>query len=441
MRSSRGCKKIGDNGLRARATALLSAKARSGAGTAPIFSRPARACLVLILLAAWPSSGDWPQWRGAARDGISTETGLLEAWPSGGPPLAWKARGLGEGFASFAVAGGRLFTQGQRDGAQYVIALDEESGEKLWEVPNGGSFHERRGGGPRGTPTVDGDRVYALAANGNLICLQAADGKRIWSTKLLDRFGARNIRWGISESPLIDDNRLIVNPGGRGASIVALDKNNGNVIWKSQSDRAGYSSAVVADIAGVRQYIVLTGNGALGLRASDGGLLWRYDEISNRTANVATPIVKGDSVFVSTDYGTGCALLKLEAAGEGIRASEIYFNRDMRNHYGTSVLVGDYLYGFSSRILTCMNFGTGEVAWKDRSVGKGQVAYAEGKLYILSEEGVVGLAEATPEGYREISRFGIVHGDLRTWTQPVIADGKLYLRDQDTVSSYDIRAR
>ena len=403
--------------------------------------RSAPVCLLLILLAAAPSLGDWPQWRGPARDGISTETGLLESWPPGGPPLAWKARGLGEGFASFAVAGGRLFTQGQRDGAQYVIALDEETGEKLWEVPNGSSFHERRGGGPRGTPTVDGGRVYALAANGNLICLQAADGKRIWSTKLLDRFGARNIRWGISESPLIDGNRLIVNPGGRGASVVALDKNNGNVIWKSQSDRAGYSSAVVADIAGVRQYIVLTGAGALGLRAGDGGLLWRYDEISNRTANVATPIVKGDSVFVSTDYGTGCALLKLEAAGEGIRASEVYFNRDMRNHYGTSVLLGGYLYGFSSRILTCMNFHTGEVAWKARSVGKGQVAYAEGKLYILSEAGVVGLAEATPKGYHEISRFAIEHGDLRTWTQPVIANGKLYLRDQDTVSSFDIRAR
>ena len=265
--------------------------------------------------------------------------------------------------------------------------------------------------------------------------------KRIWSTKLLDRFGARNIRWGISESPLIDGNRLIVNPGGRGASIVALDKNNGNVIWKSQSDRAGYSSAVVADIAGVHQYIVLTGTGALGLRASDGGLLWRYDEISNRTANIATPIVRADSVFVSTDYGTGGALLKLEAAGEGIRASEVYFNRDMCNHYGTSVLLGDYLYGFSSRILTCMNFDTGEVAWKDRSVGKGQVAYAEGKLYILSQDGIVGLAEATPQGYREISRFAIEHGDLHTWTQPVIANGKLYLRDQDTVSSYDIRAR
>ena len=406
-----------------------------------MLSRSATVCLASILLLAWPSSGEWPQWRGPARDGISTETGLLTSWPAAGPPLVWKTRGLGEGFSSFSVSDGRLFTQGQRDGTQYVIALDEQTGEKLWEIPNGESFHERRGGGPRGTPTIEGGRVYAVAANGNLTCLQAADGKRIWNTKLLDRFGARNIKWGISESPLIDGNRLIVNPGGKGASVVALDKNNGNVIWKSQSDPAGYSSAVAADIAGIRQYIVLTGNGVLGLRAGDGGILWRYDEISNRTANVATPIVKGDSVFVSTDYGTGCALLKIEAAGAGIRASEVYFNRDMRNHYGTSVLVGEYLYGFSSSILTCMNFSTGKVAWKDRSVGKGQVAYADGKLYIFSEDGVVGLAEATPEAYREISRFEIEHGNVRTWTQPVIANGKLYLRDQDTLSCYNIQSR
>ena len=406
-----------------------------------MLSRSATVCLASILLLAWPSSGEWPQWRGPARDGISTETGLLSSWPAAGPPLVWKTRGLGEGFSSFSVSADRLFTQGQRDGIQYVIALDEQTGEKLWEIPNGESFHERRGGGPRGTPTIEGGRVYAVAANGNLTCLQAADGKRIWNTKLLDRFGACNIKWGISESPLIDGNRLIVNPGGKGASVVALDKNNGNVIWKSQSDPAGYSSAVAADIAGIRQYIVLTGNGVLGLRAGDGGILWRYDEISNRTANVATPIVKGDSVFVSTDYGTGCALLKIEAAGAGIRASEVYFNRDMRNHYGTSVLVGEYLYGFSSSILTCMNFSTGKVAWKDRSVGKGQVAYADGKLYIFSEDGVVGLAEATPEAYREISRFEIEHGNVRTWTQPVIANGKLYLRDQDTLSCYNIQSR
>ncbi len=383
---------------------------------------------------------DWPQWRGPDRDGISAETGLLTSWPEGGPPLLWETRGLGSGFASFSVSGGKVFTQGQSEGRQFLIALDEETGEILWRAPNGDTFTERRGGGPRGTPTIDGDRVYALGSNGDLLCARALDGERLWSTNLLERFGARNIRWGISESPLIDGHRVIVNPGGREASVVALDKNNGNTIWKSPGDRAGYSSPVAAEVAGVRLSIVLTGGGAVGVRASDGEVLWRYDRISNSTANVATPIVRGNHVFLSTDYGTGCALLRLEPDGEGIRADEVYFHRDMKNHYGTSVLLGNHLYGFSSRILTAMNFLTGEILWRDRGVGKGQIVSAEGLLYILSDDGVVGLVKVDPKGYREISRFSIEHGQYRTWTLPVVANGKLFLRDQDTLSCYNVKA-
>ncbi len=383
---------------------------------------------------------DWPQWRGPDRDGISAETGLLTSWPEGGPPLLWKTRGLGSGFASFSVSGGKVFTQGQSEGRQFLIALDEESGEILWRTPNGDTFNERRGGGPRGTPTLDGDRVYALGSNGDLLCARASDGERLWSTNLLERFGARNIKWGISESPLIDGNRVIVSPGGREASVVALDKNNGNTIWKAPGDRAGYSSPVAAEVGGVRHYIVLTAGGAVGVRASDGEVLWRYDRISNSTANVATPIVRGNHVFLSTDYGTGCALLRLVPDGEGIRADEVYSNRDMKNHYGSSVLLGDHLYGFSSRILTSMNFMTGEILWRDRGVGKGQIVTAEGLLYILSDDGVVGLVKVDPEGYREISRFSIDHGQYRTWTLPVVANGKLFLRDQDTLSCYNVKA-
>ncbi len=395
--------------------------------------------LVSSAITAWAL--DWMQWRGPNRDGISAETGLLEKWPPGGPPLAWKADALGEGFASFAAASGRLFTQGQIGGQQYVISLDEATGKKLWETANGEPYSNRRGSGPRGTPTVDGDRVYALAANGHLICVEAATGRKVWESDLLERFGAGNINWGISESPLIDGERVIVNPGGPGASVVALNKTNGELIWKSESDEAGYSSAVAADAAGVRQYIVLTGSAGIGLRADDGRLLWRYSKVSNSTANVATPIVHDDHVFLSSDYGTGCALLKLTPKAGGVEATEVYFNREMRNHYSTSVLVGDYLYGYSSSILTCMNFKTGEVAWRDRSVGKGQVIYAQGHLYLLSEDGVVGLVEATPAGYKEKSRFELGRGDYPTWTLPVIANGKLLLRDQGTLSCYDIRAK
>jgi len=398
--------------------------------------------LVVPLVASVALLADWPDWRGPGRNGISLETGLLERWPAGGPPLAWKATGIGDGFASFSIAEGRVFTQGQRDGKQYLIALDEQTGKKLWEIAHGAAYRNNRGDGPRGTPTIDGDRVYALAADGSLVCAKAATGEQVWTTNLLRRFGGRNISWGLSESPLIDGQRLIVNAGGRGASIVALDKNNGNVLWQSQSDEAGYSSAVASEVGGLRQYILLTGEGAVGVSAESGELFWRYDEVANSTANVATPVVRGDHVFVSSDYGTGGALLKMSRSGNRIQAQQVYFNRDMRNHYSSSVLMDEHLYGYSSSVLTAMNFQTGAVAWRDRSVGKGQVIYAEGRLYLFSEDGVAGLAEANPAAYREISRFEIARvSSYPTWALPAIANGKLYLRDQGTLYSYNIRKK
>src|SRR6185295_2914823 len=228
---------------------------------------------------------------------------------------------------------------------------------------------------------------------------------------LARKFGGSVIHWGMSESPLVDGDRLIVTPGGTGAAVAALDKKTAKVLWKSQSDKAGYSSPIAADVDGKRQYIVLTGEAAIGLRADNGELLWRYDKIANRTANIATPIYRDGHVFVSTDYGTGCALLKLT----GGQMQEVYFNREMKNHYSSSVLVDDHLYGFSSSILTAMKWQTGEVAWRDRSVGKGSVTYAEGRLYVLGENGAVALVEATPSGYKQISQFSIDHGAYPTW--------------------------
>ena len=318
-----------------------------------------RLAICLLAASSLAIAADWPQWRGVERDGVSKEAGLLQQWPEGGPPLAWKATGLGEGFASVAVAGGRIITQGQSRGGQSVVALDEATGRVLWQTPNGDAYLDRRGGGPRGTPTIDGETVYALGSNGSLIALEAATGKRLWATNLLRRFNARNINWGISESPLVDGRRVVVNAGGGGASIVAIDKSNGNVIWKSLDDEAGYSSAIVIEAGGVRQYVLLTGEAAVGVRADNGKPLWRYGRVSNRTANVATPIARNGRVFVSSDYGTGGGLLELAANGSGVDAKEIYFTREMRNHYNTPVLIGDHLYGYSSRILTCMNFETG----------------------------------------------------------------------------------
>jgi outer membrane protein assembly factor BamB len=395
--------------------------------------------LSLFSFCASVAAIDWPQWRGIDRSGASSETGLLKRWPSGGPKLAWKFLGLGDGYASVSVAGGRIFTQGQRANAQYVIAIDEASGRKLWEARNGGPYRERRGDGPRGVPTVDGEMVYALAADGTLSAVQAKDGKVVWTLSLVRDFGGSVPNWGYSESPLVHGDRLIVTAGGSGHGVVALDKRTGRRVWSSQSDGAAYSSPILARVGDIDTILVFTDRGALGLRADNGELLWRYEKVSNRTANIATPIYKDGFAFFSSDYGTGCALLQLMAEGGSVRAREVYFNRDMRNHYSSSVLVGDYLYGFSSSVLTAMKFQTGEVAWRDRSVGKGSVAYADGHLYVLGEDGTVALVEATPEGYKEKSQFAIQKSDRPTWAPPVIANGRLLIRDQDALYSFIVK--
>lgn len=398
------------------------------------------ACLLLSIALLPLASAEWNQWLGPDRDGKSPESGLLAAWPESGPEQVWQVESLGEGYSSLAFANGMLFTQGVKRGKQYLIALDAETGKIAWETEHGRPYSNRRGGGPRGTPTVDGDRIYALGGDGNLICADASTGAKIWEKHLLKTYGARNISWGISESPLIDGDRLVVNAGGRRASIVALDKATGKELWKTQSDEAGYSSGVAVEIDGVRQYLFFTGEAAVGVLATNGELLWRYQPVSNSTANVATPVVRDNLAFFSSSYGTGCALLRLESTGGSTTASEVYFNRDMRNHYSTSILIDDHLYGFSGRILTAMEFETGEVAWRDRSVGKGQMILADGRLYILSDDGVVGLVEPDPGEYREISRFEIGSRDYPTWTLPVIADGTLYLRDQERLYAYNVKA-
>lgn len=381
---------------------------------------------------------DWPQWRGPDRSGVSHETGLAGSWPSGGPRLAWRATGAGGGYSSMAVVDGRLYTLGSRGDTEFLVALDVATGEKLWEAANGPRLRNDRGDGPRSTPTVDGGRVFVLGSRGDLSAFEVASGNRLWSKNVLSEFGGSNPTWGMSESPLVVGDRLIVNAGGRDASVVALRTTDGAVIWKTQSDGAGYSSAVLAEVGGFRQAVVFTSRRAIGVAVDDGRLLWEYAKVSNRVANVATPIVRGDRVFVSSDYGTGGALLSLARRGDGMEATEQWFSRNMRNHHSSSVLVGDLLYGFSSAILTAMRFDTGEVVWRDRSVGKGSLVAADGRLYLFGENGTVGLADATPEGYRERGRFRIDTGALPTWSHPVVANGRLYLRDQDTIYAYDV---
>lgn len=384
-------------------------------------------------------SAPWPQWRGARRDGHSAETGLLQAWPATGPPLAWKATGAGIGYSSMSVADGRVYTVGVLNDAETVLAYDLATGARAWTARLGARFRNEQGDGPRSTPTYDNGRLYVLGANGDLAALDAKSGSRIWSVNILKTFGGSPPYWGLAESPLVLPDRIIVQPGGRGSAFAALSKTDGSTIWKSGNDDAAYSSAVVTDAGGRTQVVFFTASKTTGVDVRDGRVLWSYPRASNGTANVATPIVRGDRVFVSSDYGTGAALLQLTPQGG---ANEVYFTRDMRNHHATSILVGDHVYGFSGSILTALHFETGKMVWRDRSVGKGSLAYADGRLYAYSEDGVVGLIEPLPTAYKEHGRFKIqTTGRAPTWSHPVVAAGKLLLRDQDTIYAYNVRAR
>jgi outer membrane protein assembly factor BamB len=367
----------------------------------------------------------------------------MKTWPVSGPSVVWSISGLGEGYGSVAIKGDRMFVQGGKANESAVFCLNRADGKTIWVKTLGSKLGQDRGPGPRGTPTIDGDRLYALTENGDLGCLKVSDGSIVWARNILKEFGGRNPQWLISESPLVDAARLIVTPGGQGASIVALDKMTGKTIWQTTelSDGAGYSSCVAADIQGVHTIVGFTARAGVGVRASDGKLMWRYERVSNRTANITTPVVFDNKVFYTSAYDTGCALLSLKAEGGEVKAEQIYFNREMMNHHGGVVLINGYLYGFNNSILSCVEFATGKTVWRDRSVGKGTLTFADGQLFLLSENNVVGLAEATPTGYHEKGRFQIADQGWPSWAHPVVCGGKLYIRNQGTLACYDIKAK
>ena len=414
--------------------------------------------LVGDLFAQVPSNvGDWPQWRGPNRDAISKDTGLLKEWKPGGPRLVYQRRALGSGFSSVSLANGRIFTMGDLDGSQHVIALDQASGELLWLAQVGGT-HQADYAGPRGTPTTDGELLYAIGTDGNLVCLEAATGKERWRRNMERDLGGQMMSgWRWSESPLVDGERVLVTPGARDAAIVALDKKTGKEIWRAAvpelgskgRDGAAYSSIVISEGAGVKQYVQLLGRGVVGVRASDGKFLWGNNSVANGTANIATPVVKGDYVFASTGYQTGSVLLKLQKQGDGVQASEVYFldNRTFQNHHGGFVLVGDHIYGghgHRNGFPIAIEFATGKVVWGGegtRAEGRGSaaVAYADGHVYMRYEDGVVILVEATPTGYKPKGSFTIPNVTRPSWPHPVVAGGRLYLREQDTLYVYDVK--
>lgn len=409
------------------------------------------ALAALLLLPGSAAAGeDWPQWRGPNRDGVSLETGLRQAWPDGGPPLIFRADGLGAGYSTVAVADGRIHTQGMSSGREWVIALNAETGAQLWSTPHADAYRDGRGDGPRGVPTVVDGKVYALGARGQLTALDAASGQVLWTTNLLQQFGGRNISWGISESPLVIGDRVLVSPGSRRVGFAALDRENGELLWGTEGDEAGYSSPLPVDLAGAPHIVYFSGERAAGVRADDGALLWSYRRASNRTANIATPVLVSNrdgvaEIFLSSDYGTGGALLELRSDGAGgVAASEKYFTRNMRAHHATPVLHEGVLYGFSGSIFSALDIETGALFWRDRSIRKGSLTFADNRLYVFSERGDVALVEPSRAGYRQRGRFELRQRDRsgeNTWSHPVVANGLLYLRDQDVLVAYDVSDR
>ncbi|MCX8108539.1 MAG: PQQ-like beta-propeller repeat protein [Verrucomicrobiae bacterium] len=394
--------------------------------------------------------GDWPQWRGPGRDGKSSETGLLASWPASGPRLVWKAEGLGAGYATVAVSNGRVFTAGETKDDSYILAFSEADGQLLWKSQLGKAGAPGWGGfaGPRCTPTVDGDRLYSLGQYGELVCLESATGKELWRRNLVKDFGGSVPEWGYSESPLVDGERVICTPGGKKGAVVALDRKTGQVVWRSEgfTDEAQYASLVPMVLEGKRFCVQLTMESVVGISLDDGTVLWRAAR-RGAVAVVPTPVVSGNHVYVTSGYNIGCNLFRLSFSGGRFGVEEVYKNKTMANHHGGVILVGDHVYGHSdTRGWVCQELLTGKEVWSERSkVGKGSILYADGHLYLREEDkgkSQVVLVEATPSGYREKGRFEQpFHSGKEAWPHPVIANGKLYLRDQDILLCYDVKAQ
>jgi outer membrane protein assembly factor BamB len=403
------------------------------------------------------TNNDWPQFRGPNRDNLSTETGLLKKWLEGGPKLLWTSEDAGIGYSGPAIVGDRLYTMGGDEKNDYVIALNGHNGKKLWSTPLGTYVKDRQtryGGGPRGTPTVDGDRLYALGSSGELGCLKADNGEKVWSVNLTgpDGLGGGMPNWHYSESPLVDGDQVVCSPGGSKGTLAALDKKTGAVRWRSVElkDPAGYSSIIPTTVGGVRQYVQLTMKGIAGVASKDVRLLWYYAHPKYKVAVIPTPIVHDGLVYAAVGYGAGDVLLKLMPDGDGTKAEQVYDEDAMKlmdNKHEGVVRVGDYIYGWSDRGgWTCQELKTGKKMWQSKKLDKGSLTSANGQLICYSEkDGTVALVNASPKGWEEQGRFKLPRQTKRRefnnniWTHPVVANGKLYLRDQELIFCYDIK--
>ena len=362
----------------------------------------------------------WPNWRGPNHDGVSNETGWAAAFPEGKARIAWQAS-VGTGFSSFAVAGGRAYTMGNVADTDVVTCLAVADEKSLWQFrypqPLDSGNYE---GGPHATPTVDGDRVYTFSKHGRAYCLKAATGDKIWEADVIKQFDAKKPTWGFAGSPLVLGDLVILNACSHG---IALNKTTGELVWKSASSPGGYATAVPFR-AGDTQAVMLFGQEALlAVRVSDGDLLWQFPWKTSYDVNAADPIVSDGKVFISSGYNVGCALLDISGAAPKV----VWQNRNMRNHFNSCVLLGGHVYGFDEGTLKCLELSSGQEKWNQHGLGKGSLMVADGKLLVLSEDGRLVIAAASPDGFREQASAQILRD--RCWTVPVLAGGRVYARN------------
>jgi len=407
-------------------------------------------CLALSLLVTAALTGlasrqaagaEWPQFHGPNRDNISTETGLLKRWPEGGPKRLWTASGIGHGFTTVAIAGGRIYTAGNIGKDTVITALDLD-GAKAWTTRNGPAW-QREIPGTRSTPTIDGGRLYHENAEGDVACLDAATGNRVWGLNILRTFNGRNIRWGLAESLLIDGDRVVCVPGGETVSMAALDKTTGKTVWTARGtgDKPGYASPVLIDYKGLRQIVTMMSASVVGVHADTGKLLWRHDHKAYADETVSTPVFHDGLIAVST-LGPGAArCLRLLVRGQTASVTQVWHTGVLDNHHGGILALDGYIYGTKVRdTWVCLDFRTGNVMYKADGVGKGSLTCADGMLYTYSERGLRGLVKATPKGHDVISQFQIPKGGKGpAWAHPVVCGGRLYLRHGDFLYCYDIR--
>ena len=385
------------------------------------------------------STSDWPQWLGPTRNGISAEIGLLKSWPATGPRILWRIP-LGEGYSGVSISQGRVYTLFSHGDDEFVVCFDAATGKQLWRPRSDSTFKDVNGNGPRSTPTVDNEVVYALGARGKLYALQTASGKKLWSHDLKKEFKTSGPSdEGFSTSPLIEGNLLLVEAGGgEGNSFIAFNKQSGAVVWKAESDNAAFASPIAITVNGVRQIVFFSATGAIAMSPADGKVFWRLPWKTEGNVNAATPLfIPPDKIFISSGYGVGASLLRIKAGNATARIEEIWKSKGMQNKYTSSILHDDYLYGFDGGVLKCIELNTGAEKWTQRGFGFGTLIYADGHLIVLGDKGKLALVEAAPTGYKEKAVAEILDG--RCITVPALAGGKLYLRNAKEMICLDVR--